>query len=171
MNSIKTDISDLWNHFTEIISNAPLVADIAIVSKLRDVLAIYFKVIMEIATKPHLINAFLNNDIDSNIVGTSGINLPKLANTLSIRQIQKPEQIIKAIENIIWDLIVFESDIICPQCKGDKLQCLSEVNSTEIFLSCSSCFWTKKENGNIVHKSDSMIPADINKLRLKGYII
>lgn len=68
------------------------------------------------------------------------------------------------IRDILWDIIVFKTNIECARCGDDHFRALANPETNEIFLSCDRCTWTQSMSGVRRCGPKILIPARKNLL-------
>jgi hypothetical protein len=75
----------------------------------------------------------------------------------------------RKISHLIWDLIVFVSQEVCPQCKSDHLCILMDSGGSKVYKSCETCFYTVSEDHQ-PQKREGLFPANLKILTDKGFV-
>ncbi len=76
------------------------------------------------------------------------------------------------IRDVLWDCIIYKTDVTCPNCEGADLSTMISVESGETVFTCDLCYWSQDEQGYKCSGKFNLRFAekeDIKKLKLKEY--
>jgi len=87
-------------------------------------------------------------------------------------EINSVEELIVKVSEIMWNLLVFKSDIECDNCKDDFFRVLTNKNEDKLYLSCDLCGNLKGYKGKIDKNPDEKLlpvkPYQINREKIKS---
>ncbi|GAA5042340.1 hypothetical protein GCM10011506_44280 [Marivirga lumbricoides] len=71
------------------------------------------------------------------------------------------------VRDVLWELLVFKSDILCPCCGDDNLRVM--VNNDNILIfTCDLCGCILNESGKKTDVNGKLYPAPMSMIRLAG---
>lgn len=77
------------------------------------------------------------------------------------------EQTIRETVLLIWDLISYTSDEICPGCQQTNLRLYTGENTSDIYETCIECS-ARRKNGQWIYSREELYPA--NKSIILAYL-
>ena len=77
----------------------------------------------------------------------------------------KTDNIAMIIRNILWNIIVYKSSKLCPNCKDDELRVLYDSNIKSVVLACDLCTYTENKDGKKWKGKCILTPAKIEFIK------
>lgn len=108
-------------------------------------------------------------DPDMFVIGSTGDNFETIVSTYIKRTPSSEIEIWHRISNLLWDLITFTTQVVCPQCKSDHLRILTDADGTKLYKSCETCLFTES-NGHTFQRQGVLFPANRTLLIKEGLL-
>lgn len=92
------------------------------------------------------------------ILGTSDQDYTSLKIHLMSRELTKKEELKESVM-LIWDLISYMTDEICPSCNQANLRLYTDTNYRDVYAACEECFSCRKDGVWII-SNEELYPAN-----------
>ena len=110
---------------------------------------------------------YLNiEDYDINEIGRKRMNLSHVKKSLSERNYKKIGDLLKIIENNLWDMVTIEADLECDCIDGDPRYIIIPTNKkSKVFVECNYCKQIYNINGEKTNiELNEYLPAKYNDI-------
>jgi hypothetical protein len=99
-----------------------------------------------------------NVNLQEYFIGETGDNFKVISNGYVNKGFKTTDDVWRIASSLVWDLLTFESEIICPRCSSDNLRVFVNTASSETIFSCETCFYSQL-NGKEIKRPETLVPA------------
>lgn len=76
------------------------------------------------------------------------------------------ERPVVIIRNVLWELLVFKSNINCPNCNYDNLRIFTDISKEQLFYCCDNCGYNLNAFGKKHSYNSNLIPITAKLVEL-----
>lgn len=91
-------------------------------------------------------------------IGKTGDDFRIISNGYLFKGFETKAETWRIASTLIWDLISYESEVVCPHCLSDQLRIYKNTVSGKTVFSCETCFYSA-EDGIEIKRPDTLVPA------------
>ncbi|WLQ16800.1 hypothetical protein O5O45_12810 [Hahella aquimaris] len=114
---------------------------------------------------------YLNIDIGEYVVECCDCRESKESVRWKSMQPSSMSGIAVIVRDVLWSIVTFQSERMCPRCGDDVLCILINELDDELVYFCNLCCWAELSSGQQWLGEEKLIPVTIKKLGEKGVLI
>lgn len=113
---------------------------------------------LEEVSEKNFIDFIKNINLEEYFIGKTGDNFKGISMSYANKGFKTTSDVWRVVSSLIWDLISFESAVICPHCSSDNLRIFLNTASGETIFSCETCFYSQI-NTKEIRRPETLVPA------------
>lgn len=113
---------------------------------------------LEEVSEKGFVDFIKNMNLEEYFIGKTGDNFKVISMGYVNKGFKTADDVWRIVSSLIWDLISFESKVICPRCSSDNLRIFENTASSDIIFSCETCFYSQI-NSNEIKRPETLVPA------------
>ncbi len=113
---------------------------------------------LEEVSEKRFVDFIKNMNLEEYYIGKTGDNFKVISMGYFNKEFRTADDVWRIVSSLIWDLISFESEVICPRCSSDNLRIFVNTASSETIFSCETCFYSQI-NGKEIKRPETLVPA------------